>query len=84
MADKNDPQLTSKGMLIWSLGCAGLAAWVYSDLLGLENGTSKSVRVWWLVGVLYENMGFWPAALVFPLLSAIGFALVVKLYFAGR
>ncbi|MGC4072356.1 MAG: hypothetical protein QM760_07545 [Nibricoccus sp.] len=45
-----------------------LSYWTYHDLTAVETGAEESVSVWAPVAVLYNNFGFWPAVLCWPLL----------------
>jgi hypothetical protein len=44
-----------------------LSIMTYSQLSGLERGTSHVERVWVPVAILYQLMGFWPAVLCWPI-----------------
>jgi hypothetical protein len=57
--------------ILGGLGAAGLSIWSGYQLLQLEHGSAGSVRVHWLIGLLYEHLGFWPAVLVFPALGGL-------------
>ena len=52
-----------------ALGSIGLSLWSAYELVQLQQHSVASVRVHWLIALLYENMGFWPAVLVFPILG---------------
>lgn len=57
--------------ILGALGAAGLSIWSAYQLYQLEHASVGSVRVHWLIGLLYENLGFWPAVLVFPALGTL-------------
>jgi hypothetical protein len=45
------------------------AAWIAYDLVQVEFGTARSVRVWAPVALMYNLFGFWPAVLFLPVLG---------------
>jgi hypothetical protein len=55
-----------------------LGAWGAFQLVPLEQHGAGSVRVHWLIGLLYEHLGFWPAVLVFPLLGGFACASIYR------
>ena len=46
-----------------------LSVWTYTELSALESGEIYSASFWYPVVLLYDSLGFWPAALLFPLLG---------------
>lgn len=59
-----------RAAFLGALGALGLSAWSAYQLLQLEHHRAASVSVHWLIALLYEHLGFWPAILVFPVLGA--------------
>ncbi len=66
-------QINVSKRVIWIVGILGpaLSYWIYHDLMTLETGAEQSVIVWAPVAMLYDNFGFWPAVLCWPLLCLV-------------
>jgi len=61
-----------------ALGAIGLSLWSAYELVQLEQHRVASARVHWLIALLYENMGFWPAVLVFPILGVVAVSSIAR------
>jgi hypothetical protein len=66
------PRQLRRYMWITGAGTALLGGWIAYQLMQLESGTVRSVRVWFAVADIYESFGFWPAVLFVPALGALG------------
>ena len=66
------PRQLYRYMWITGVGTALLGAWIAYQLMRLESGAVRSVRVWFAVVDIYESFGFWPAVLFLPALGALG------------
>jgi hypothetical protein len=66
------PRQLLRYMWITGVGTALLGAWIAYQLMQLESGAVRSVRVWFAVVDIYESFGFWPAVLFVPALGGLG------------
>jgi len=67
---------------IWTTAVATVlfSGYIAYDLMRVEYGGARNVKIWFVVADLYNNFGFWPAVLCFPVLGGMGvLALVWKL-----
>jgi uncharacterized membrane protein len=67
-----------RAAFLGALGAIGLSLWSAHQLLQLEHHQMDSVRVHWLIALLYENLGFWPAVLVFPALGVLAVVSIAR------
>jgi hypothetical protein len=54
---KDDPPWK---LALYSLAVLAFTAWFYVELSQLDSGEVESVRVWWLIAVIYNFAGKWP------------------------
>ena len=67
---------------IWTTAAATVlgSGYIAYELMQVEYRGARNVKVWFAVADLYNNFGFWPAVLCFPILGGMGvLALVWKL-----
>lgn len=55
--------------MVYAAICFGAGAWIYTELLSLQNGEVQSIKLWAPLAFLYNHLGFYPAVLVLPLLG---------------
>ncbi|RYD60302.1 MAG: hypothetical protein EOP84_37145, partial [Verrucomicrobiaceae bacterium] len=75
-----EEQIHVSKRVLWLMPLIGAVptVWTYLELRSLEDGSSQSVMLWGPVAMIYENLGFWPAALCFPVL--VLFIVVLSVY----
>jgi H+/gluconate symporter-like permease len=69
---EEQPRQLRRYMWITGAATALLGAWIAYDLMRLESGAVRSVRIWFAIADIYESFGFWPAVLFVPALGALG------------
>jgi hypothetical protein len=67
-----------RAAILGALGALGLSAMGAYQLLQLEHHRAGSVRVHWVIALLYEHLGFWPAVLVFPALGTLAVVSIAR------
>ena len=67
-----------RAAFLGALGSIGLSLWSAYQLVQLEQHRVASAHVHWLIALLYENLGFWPAVLVFPILGVFAVSSIAR------
>jgi hypothetical protein len=73
-----DEAYLRRAAILGAIGALGLSLWSAYELVQLEHHRVESVQVHWLIKLLYETVGFWPAVLVFPVLGGSAVVSIVR------